>query len=117
MIVRGKIWGNTATIFDKNNVQIARIIVNKGGYCSTHLHNHKFNMFFVESGKLKVTIYRKDADSIIEDITILTAGDMTYVEPCLYHHFEGIEDSIAYEIYWVEIADDINRKSVGGMKK
>lgn len=42
MIVRGKIWGNTATIFDKNNVQIARIEVKKGGYCSNHLHNHRY---------------------------------------------------------------------------
>jgi len=115
MIVRGKMWGNTSTIFNKNNVQIARIEVKEGGYCSDHSHACKFNMFFVERGKLVVTIYRDDAGTTIEDETVLSAGDMTYVEPTLFHCFEALEDTVAYEIYWTELSDDdIVRKTVGG---
>ena len=117
IVVRGKVWGNTSTIFNKFNTKIARIEVHKGGYCSNHKHANNFNMFFVETGKLKITIYRNDAGMIIEDITILGPCGMTYVEPTLLHSFEALEDTVAYEIYWVEMNDDdIHRETAGGMK-
>jgi len=116
-IVRGKIWGETSTIFLKNNVEIARIKVNKDAYCSTHIHEHKYNLFFVESGVLKITIFRHDAETTIEDVTVLKAGGSTYVEPGLYHAFFALEDCVAYEIYWTELdTKDISRKSVGGVR-
>lgn len=117
-IIRGKIWGSTSTIFYKNNVKIARITIKKGGYCSTHEHLHMNNMFYVEKGKLEVLIYRKDANETIEDKTILEPGNMTYVEPLVDHCFRALEDSVAFEIYWVELNEnDINRKNVGGIEK
>ena len=117
LIIRGKIWGNTSTIFSKNNVEISRIVINKGGYCSKHRHDHKYNMFFVEQGKLLVVIYRRDANITIEDKTVLRVGEMTYVEPNLFHYFEALENTIAYEIYWTEIyKDDIIRESAGGVR-
>lgn len=116
-IVCGKIWGNTNTIFRKNNVEIARIEIAKGGYCSKHLHEFKYNMFFLESGQIRVTIFRQDALQTISDVTDLLPGKITVVEPKLYHFFEAIEDSIAYEIYWTELSEtDIIRESVGGRK-
>ena len=99
---RGKIWGDTETIFSKNNVEIARICIKAGGYCSIHLHEHKYNMFFVESGCLNVTIFRHDSGHVIEDTTTMRDGDSTYVEPGLKHKFHADEDTIAYEIYWTE---------------
>ncbi len=113
--VRGKIWGSTSCIFNKNNVEIHRIAVHKNGYCSKHKHVHKFNCFFVESGELKVTIYREDAGQLIEDVTLLKSGESTYVEPGLYHMFLAMSDTVAYEIYWVKISDDIVRDTVGGV--
>ncbi len=108
--------GNTSTIFQKSDVIMARIKVDKGGYCSKHKHKHKHNMFFVESGRLQVTVYRPDAGQMLEDITVLHKGDSTYVEPDLYHTFKGLEDSVVFEIYWVELdIDDIERENVGGI--
>jgi mannose-6-phosphate isomerase-like protein (cupin superfamily) len=115
IVVRGKIWGNTSCIFNKNNVEIHRIEVNKGGYCSRHLHEHKYNLFFVESGQLEITIFRTDAGRNIQDVTTLKSGDATYVEPGLYHKFLAIEDTVALEVYWVEISEDIKRTEVGGI--
>ncbi len=116
-IVRGKVWGNTSMIFSKNNVEISRIEIKKGGFCSKHKHDHKFNLFFIENGKLLVTIYREDSGSVIEDKTEVASGGITYVEPTLFHCFEALEDTVAYEIYWVEIEkEDIIRETVGGMK-
>jgi len=115
-VVRGKIWGNTATLFAKNNTEIARIEVNKHGFCSKHKHEFKFNLFYVESGSLKVTIFRPDAGGIIEDITVLKKGQSTFVEPGLMHSFCALENTIAFEIYWTSLGfDDIIRESVGGV--
>jgi len=115
-VKRGKIWGNTQQLFCKNNVEIHRIEVKRGGYCSKHKHQSKINMFYVEEGKLEIIIFRKDANRIIEDKTVLNDGDMTYVEPGLYHMFKSPVDTIAYEIYWTEIEEnDIERENVGGI--
>ena len=99
----------------RNNVEIHRIKVNKGGFCSEHKHEHKWNAFFVETGCLEVTIYRQDAGRTIEDKTILHGGDSTFVEPGVYHKFHALEPTIAFEAYWVELSQfDIVRKNVGG---
>ena len=115
IIVQGKIWGKTSCLFHKNNVEIHRIEVKNNGYCSKHKHEHKFNLFFIEEGELEITIYRTDANTSIEDVTTLTDGESTYVEPGLYHKFMAKRDSIAYEIYWVELDPaDIIREARGG---
>ena len=116
--VRGKIWGSTCILFDQSDVEIDRISVKANGYCSEHKHDHKWNAFFVERGCLKIIIYREDAKQIIEDVTVLQAGEMTYVEPGLYHKFIATEDTVAFEIYWVELSPiDISRRNVGGISE
>jgi len=113
---RGKIWGSTCCLMIKNNVEIHRIKVNKGGFCSEHKHEHKWNAFFVETGCLEITIYRHDAGKMIEDKTILRAGSSTYVEPGLNHKFCAIESTVAFEAYWTELSQtDIIRRNVGGV--
>lgn len=112
---RGKIWGSTCCLMNKNNVAIHRIEIVKSGFCSEHMHNNKFNSFFVESGELEITIYRTDAGQKIEDKTILRPGESTYVEPGVYHKFFAIKPTIAFEFYWTQLCDgDIIRKNIGG---
>jgi len=114
---QGKIWGLTSCIFNRNNVEIHRIEAKKGGYCSTHNHKSKYNIFFVEKGLLKVTIFRWDAGQEIKDEILLSKGEMTSISPGIDHMFEAIEDTIAFEIYYVELdPSDIQRKNVGGIK-
>lgn len=115
-MLQGKAWGNTQCIFHKNNVEIHRINIKQNGYCSVHEHTAKFNMFYVESGKLKVTVYRGD-EPRPTDSTILTQGMSSLVNPGERHMFIAIEDTIAYEIYWVELdTNDIIRYVEGGKK-
>ena len=48
------------------------------------------------------------------DETILEAGDFTQVKPGKVHQFEGIEDGVAFELYWAEFNhDDIVRRTAG----
>ena len=111
--VQGKVWGNTKPLFLKNNVEIHRIEATAGGYCSKHCHEHKYNLFFVERGKLKITVWKNDYDLV--DETIISSGESTVVPPKEYHTFEALEDAVAYEIYWVELLEkDINRENCGG---
>lgn len=112
--IEGKVWGTTEKIFNKNNISFHRIEVKKGGYCSKHKHKYKYNAFFIESGSLKIYVWKNKYDLI--DETIITNLQMTSVSPNEYHKFEALQDTVAYEIYWSECEDnDIDRETVGGM--
>ena len=59
-------------------------------------------------------------NSIIYDLideTILGPGDFTAVAPNHYHTFEGLEDGVAFELYWAKFDhNDIQRENVGHLK-
>jgi mannose-6-phosphate isomerase-like protein (cupin superfamily) len=110
----GKVWGTTERIFAMNNVEVHRITVVPGGYCSRHYHLHKSNLFFVESGKLVVEQWTKEGHC---DRTILLPGERMVVPPGMVHKFECPVQTIAYEIYAVDLdPDDIVRHSTGGVQ-
>lgn len=113
MNISGKVWGTTSKIFNANNVEIHRIVGQKGGKSSTHMHANKRSMFYVEQGSLNIVVEKNNYDLI--DTTTLTSGQSTIIEPEEYHRFEVIEDNtVAYEIYWVELdPNDIVRRDVG----
>ncbi len=109
-----KVWGKTWSLFSKNNVEIHRIEVRPGGFCSKHRHTSKHNMFIVEAGRLLVDIWREGMDE--PDSGELRAGDQLVVPPGVYHRFKALTDVEAYEVYWVELdAGDIDRENHGGM--
>jgi mannose-6-phosphate isomerase-like protein (cupin superfamily) len=115
-MIFGKIWGNTQKIFEHNNVSFHRIQILKGGICSKHYHEHKYNMFFVENGLLKISTWQKDYTLV--DETILGNNQSTTISPGLYHNFEALEDTVAYEIYYLNLNDnDIIRDGCGYIKK
>ncbi len=111
----GKKWGSTQLLFAYNSVECHRIKVKKGGYCSTHSHEHKWNRFVVISGSL---IIRSFINSDDPDVTILQPGQVTDVPPGIPHRFEANENCEALEFYWVVLEPlDIDRAgTVGGMK-
>jgi quercetin dioxygenase-like cupin family protein len=112
----GKVWGMTELIHANGVLEFHRIEARKGGYCSKHLHQFKWNGFFVESGRLLVKVWKNDYSLV--DETILGTGDFTQVKPGEYHSFEALEDTIAFELYWAEFNhNDIIRESVGGSER
>lgn len=116
MEVFGKIWGKTSPIFSKNNVAIHRIEGGKGGRSSNHKHAAKHSMFFVEKGKVAVSVEKNDYQ--LTDTTTLLPGNSTTILPNEYHYFEILEDdSVCFEIYWTEIdPNDIIRKNCGSVE-
>ena len=112
----GKIWGQTELIHANGVLEFHRIEYKKNVACSKHKHEFKWNGFFVESGKMKVLVWQKDYDLV--DETIACTGDLSIVKPGKFHEFEALENTIAYEIYWVELDhNDIERETVGGIPK
>ena len=110
----GKIWGNTETLLVTPLMELHRIQINDDGYCSTHKHQFKWNLFYVISGTLEINVYKLDYDLV--DKTVLQAGGYMTVKPGEYHHFKAITEVKALEIYYPEpISKDIERKSVGGI--
>ena len=108
----GKIWGQTELIHANGVLEFHRIEYKKDVACSVHKLEFKWNGFFVESGKMMVKVWQKDYDLV--DETILNAGDFMRVKPGVYHQFIGLEDGVAFELYWAEFDhNDIKRKSVG----
>ena len=115
MLKSGKFWGETSPLFNKNNVEIHRLVGEIGGYSSKHRHHAKYNMFQVESGIIEITTWKDQSGE--PDVTTLGAGDTCIVPPGLYHKFKVITKAVVYEIYWVELReDDIERSDSGGME-
>lgn len=110
---QGKVWGESSPLFARNNVEVHRIYARHGGCSSRHRHAHKFNLFYVEQGCLRVVIEQPYG---LEDITFVRKHESCVVPPGLWHKFEAIEDTLAFEIYWTELdPQDIERDGCGGM--
>lgn len=109
---QGKIWGMTQCLFAQNNVEVHLIDTKEGGFCSKHSHIHKFNLFYILNGALKVEIWMPYG---LVDTTIIKDNQYCIVPPGHSHRFEALADTKALEIYWVELdPDDIERETVGG---
>ena len=109
-----KLWGMTEQVFRNRSVEVQRIEVKKGGYCSIHRHRHKSNQFYIESGKLRVTVFGEQGRP--PEITTLDPGASLTVAAGAVHRFEALEDTVAFEIYAGHNVDpgDIVRYSEGG---
>lgn len=110
----GKIWGQTEFIFGNGQLEFHRIEFKAGFKCSEHLHRYKWNGFFVEEGEMLVRVWQSADQEGLVDETYLYPGDFMQVKPGLFHQFEGIQDGIAFELYWAEFNhNDIVRRTIG----
>ena len=65
---------------------------------------------------MKITVWKNDYDLV--DETTVESQQITTARPREMHMFEALEDSIVYEIYWVELhKKDIVRENCGGSSK
>ena len=49
-MIEGKVWGTTEPLIVNSSLEVHRITVIKGGYCSLHKHQSKYNAFYVMKG-------------------------------------------------------------------
>ena len=82
---------NDTELIEANGaLEFHRIEMKKGGVCSKHLHEFKWNGFYVEEGTMLIRVWQNDYDLV--DETILYPGDYTKVKPGVYHQFECIDE-------------------------
>ena len=86
MTIAGKVWGQTELIEANGALEFHRIQMKEGGVCSKHMHEFKWNGFYVEEGMMKIKVWSEDYDLV--DETILGPGDYTKVKPGVFHQFE-----------------------------
>jgi len=111
---QGKAWGTTEAVFAHPTVSVHRIAIEPGGYCSKHLHQRRWNHFFVEDGEVQITQW---SDTGCEDVTTLRHGESISVAPEVQHKFYSQGGAVVYETYHAEIdADDIIRFDEGGCR-
>ena len=112
-IIEGKVWGTTEPVIHSPFIEVHRIKVNLGGYCSQHKHQSKNNAFYVVSGELEIQRWK---DYGLCDSTHLFAGDTSIVPAGEMHKFIAHQETEALEIYWAELNhNDIIRENVGGV--
>ena len=113
-MIAGKVWGQTELIHANGVLEFHRIEFEADAQCSQHLHQFKWNGFYVETGKMLVRVWQEGEQDGLVDETILGPGDFTSVRPGLVHQFEGIEEGVAFELYWAEFNhNDIVRRTQG----
>ena len=128
-MIQGKVWGMTEALLVTPMIEVHKIIINAGGYCSMHKHEFKWNMFYVLHGEIDIHVRKNEYDLV--DVTNLRVGEHTSVAPNEYHMFKhhvppDEEEMVkkwgrpaaaaALEIYYLEsISKDIIRETVGGI--
>ena len=109
---QGKVWGETTEIFNLGLVSGHYLTIYAGGHSSIHKHKHKSNLFYVISGKIRIT---QEKDSL-EDVTIVKEGQTCIIKPGTWHRFKAIETSQVIEVYFtLPLAHDIERRDQGGI--
>ena len=113
----GKVWGNTELIEHNSSLEFHRIEFKANHCCSEHYHKTKWNGFFVESGTMIIKTWANEPrpeQPMLCDQTVLHAGEYFKVEPGKWHQFIGVNDGVAFELYWSEFdANDIVRRTQG----
>ena len=126
-VIEGKVWGSTKPLLQTPAIEIHRIKVKEGGYCSKHTHQSKINTFYVLSGVLQISRWKNyvhEVGKIIQagydqhqmvDKTKLYHDEICIVPAGEPHMFTALEDTVALEIYWAELNhNDIHRDLIGG---
>ena len=110
---QGKKWGYTTKIFSSASNSMHHLEINRDGFCSEHRHEHKYNLFYVISGVLELTIWHGKT----RDVTLVAAGQTTEVPPGVWHKFKGTTPVECIEVYRaLLVGEDIERRTEGGRK-
>ena len=112
-----KSWGSTQLVFEFNGVEMHRIKVEMGGFCSVHRHLHKNNLFMMERGSLSLVTGRMVGGEFVPSQQVeMCEGERTVVPVGIWHQFRSSAGATALEVYWVDArGEDIDRHSVGGI--
>jgi quercetin dioxygenase-like cupin family protein len=115
--IEKKAWGEKHNIFYNHAIAVDRLHIRKGGYCSLHSHEFKYNRFYVETGKLLI---RMAINNDIKNFIVGPGDECPYkifdVPPGRIHQFQALEETICIEMAYAKVVEnDIKRLNEGGI--
>lgn len=90
-----KYWGHMDTIFEDDVHSVKRIFMKAGTQSSMEFHLKKREMYYIESGELKVGVRIGRAKN---KSLLLKQGDVFHIEPGLMHMRMAITDVVIIEV-------------------
>lgn len=112
-----KVWGKTiCTVDAAPYLSRHRLLIDAGGYCSVHWHEHRANLFRVLSGTVRV-VWTIGMEIFHQDLT----SDMELVVASLVaHQFQCLDAAEMIEEYFPDRGgevrlNDITRLTTGGL--
>lgn len=115
-MVENKCWGTTEELQRTDAFSLHRCFVQRGGYCSMHYHQHRDNLFVVDTATIAV-IELVDQE---RRTTIVPPRGNYNVKAGVPHRFVVLESGLLWEAYWPTApsspfsVDDIVRFDSGG---
>lgn len=103
MKIVDKVWGREEWITNNGMYCGKRISLNKGAFCSLHMHPVKHETFFVESGRMRVEVGNLEPIDAIH-------GSVIEIKPGIFHRFAGYENTVFFEFSTQHNDDDVVRK-------
>jgi len=109
---QSKVWGDRWLLRQDSVHSLSYLELKAGDRCSWHLHEQKYNLFFVIQGRIGVVTHEIDGS---KKETVLTPGQFLTVPPGQCHEFRVYEDSKVIEEMYVQYTEsDIERYEKGG---
>lgn len=108
-------WGFEKWIVNKLEYCGKLLYFTKGHKCSLHYHKMKDEVFYLQSGKLKIKhgSFLDHGGQYILTEEILEKGDSFYVPVGLIHQMEALEDSELFEFSTQHFDEDSYRIEKG----
>ena len=108
-----KVWGYKYRLLETATTVVDVLTLKKGGFCSWHYHEFKYNMFIVLEGKVNIV---RDTKKGVKTITLLK-GEYYAVNPKIQHQFVSKQKSKMMEVMYTNpvLEDDIIRLRQGGL--
>ncbi len=105
-----KNWGYELIIANKPAYCGKLLHFYKGKKCSLHFHVRKDETFFLQSGRLKVSLRHSDGR---DEAVVMEPGDSLLITPGLMHQMEGLEESDLFEFSTQHFDEDAFRVARG----
>jgi len=100
-----KKWGEEHWIVNRDYCG-KKLIIKKNRRCSMHTHKEKDEVFYIQSGKVKLELGKEEY--------ILKPGDFIHISPRTSHRFTGLEDSEMFEFSTNHKEEDSYRSELSG---
>ena len=105
-------WGYEKWIVNSEQYCGKLLFIAKGKQCSWHFHKKKDEVFYVQSGKIKI-YYGWDDNIEMASVAVLEPGDKFHVPIGMKHRMYGLLDTELFEFSTEHFDEDSNRIQPG----